>query len=217
MKKIKNKKELIKLCSYIIMGDGGVYNYDNGNYQFIMNMIDKNEDYVKLCKNILENITTCKIYKVNKKGNRQPQLRLESKRHPIFTKLRRRIYTNNYKGIDPHALKLLDYEALSFLYMSDGSFSSYFRPESRMKNPSYKVYLNLKRLSYGDLYILKKALKDKLNLEWNINKHNQYYYLNLRLKDIHKFMNGIRPFITPSFSYKLLDEKLCINTDDEIV
>lgn len=202
--KINDKKHLYKLLSFMIMGDGGVYSYNkSGNARFIMNMLHKNEDYVQYCKSILENITSCKITEVQKEGNRQLQLRLESKTHPIFTKMRDRIYVNNYKSIDNHALNLLDYEALSFLYMSDGSLGKYFRPEIGMKNPSYKVTLNLKRLSYGDLYILKKALKDKLDLEWNINKQNKYFYLVLRMKDFNKFIEGISPYILPSFQYKI--------------
>src|SRR5690606_36116496 len=124
--------------------------------------------------------------------------------HPFFNKIRDRIYTEKYKGVDPHALKLLDYEALSFLYMSDGSLKKDFRPEIGMVNPSYEVTLNLKRLSYGDLYILKKALKDTLDLEWNINKNGKYYYLRLRRKDFWKFMNEISQYITNSFKYKIL-------------
>jgi len=215
MRKITDNKELIKLCSFMIMGDGGVYVIKK-NAKFIMNMISQNEDYVLLCKDILENITPCNIYQIQKKGNRQLQLRIESRIHPFFTILRKRIYVGTYKSIDNHALKLLDYEALSFLYMSDGSLVTDFRPEIGMKNPSYNVTLNLKRLSYGDLFILKKALKDKLDLEWNINKQNQYFYLRLRTKDIHKFMINIKPYITKSFMYKILDETL-LQKDDEIV
>lgn len=200
MRKIEDKKELVKLCSFMVMGDGGVYKSTGSKeYSFAMNMIVKNEDYVLLCKDILENITSCKISPVQKEGNRQLQLRLSSKGHPFFTTLRNRIYIDKYKSIDQHALKLLDYEALSFLYMSDGSLSL-----SKGKFPT--VTLNLKRLSYGDLFILKKALKEKLDLEWNINKDGKYFYLRLRQKDILKFMENIKPYITPSFMYKILDE-----------
>lgn len=208
MIKITDKKELVKLCSFIVMGDGGVY-YNGSDCYFVMNMKKENSDYVYLCKDILENITHCRVYDrkdYNKDGCvRKEQLRLESRIHPFFTDLRNRIYTDKYKGIDPHALKLLDYQALSFLYMSDGSLHKYLRPEIGMKNESYSVNLNLKRLSYGDLFILKKALKEKLDLEWNINRQKNYFYLRLRNKDLNKFMNGIRPYITPSFSYKILD------------
>ena len=184
------------------MGDGGVYPGGSNSY-FMMNMIAKNKDYIELCKGILENISGMKMTFVEKGHPRQDQYRLHGRQHPLYSKLRARIYTGKYKGIDPHALKLLDFEALSFLYMSDGSLVKYLRPEIKMKNPSYKVSLNMKRLSYGDLFILKKALKEKLDLEWNINKQNQYYYLNLRLKDLNKFIDGISPFITDSFKYKV--------------
>lgn len=206
MKKITDKKELTKLVSFMIMGDGGVYK--NGKHcYFIMNMIAKNDDYILLCRDILENITSTRISELIIREGRQPLLRLETRTHPFFSILRDRIYTEKYKGIDPHALKLLDYEALSFLYMSDGSLKKDFRPEIGMVNPSYEVTLNLKRLSYGDLFILKRALKDKLDLEWNINKNGKYYYLRLRRKDFNKFMKGISPWITDSFKYKILNEE----------
>jgi hypothetical protein len=54
------------------------------------------------------------------------------------------------------------------------------------------------------MFLLKKALKDKLDLEWNINRNGKYYYLRLRSKDNGKFINNIRPFITESFKYKVL-------------
>lgn len=199
MKKIEDKKELMKLCSFIVMGDGGVY-LNGKNYYFIMNMIKENEDYVLLCKDILENITSCRITEVQKEGNRKLQLRLESRNHPYFNTLRDRIYIDKYKSIDNHALKLLDYEALSFLYMSDGS-ACY-----KGKYKSICVTLNLKRLSYGDQLLLKKTLKDKLDLEWNVNKIGKYFYLTLRTKDHDKFFKNIKPYITPSFMYKILDE-----------
>ena len=202
--RITDKKQLTKLISFMTMGDGGVYNYTkNGNAKFIMNMVAKNEDYVMYCKDILENITTCKVTKVIKDKTRQNQLRLESSSHPFFNTIRDRIYVMTYKSIDIHALKLLDYEALSFLYMSDGSLGRDFRPEIGMINPSYNITLNFKRLSYGDLFLLKKALKDRLDLEFNINKQNQYYFLRLRTKDVTKFIEGITPYILPSFLYKV--------------
>ena len=201
------------------MGDGGVYNYTkNGNARFIMNMVDKNEDYVMYCKDILENITTCKVTKVVKDATRQNQLRLESASHPFFNTIRDRVYVMTYKSIDLHALKLLDYEALSFLYMSDGSLVRDFRPKIGMISPSYNITLNLKRLSYGDLLLLKKALKEKLDLEFNINKQNKYYYLRLRTKDVGKFIAGITPFMLPSFLYKVTLERLApVVQGDEIV
>lgn len=212
MKIIKDKKELVKLISYMVMGDGGLY-ITGGckNAKFIMNMVKENEDYVLLCKDVLENITGCRIYErgdYNTDGcNRKPQLRLESRAVPFLTKIRDRVYTGKYKGIDPHALKLLDWEALSILYMCDGSMVI-DKPNVKkgLVNPSYNITLNLKRLSYGDLFILKKALKEKLDLEWNINRQNQFHYLRLRCKDVDKFMEGVSDFVTPSFQRKIKED-----------
>ena len=216
MRKITDKKELTKLVSFMIMGDGGVYPQGK-EHSFIMNMVEKNLDYIVLCRDILENITSTTVVSVVKDESRQNQLRLGTKSHPFFTTMRDRIYVDKYKSIDNHALKLLDYEALSFLYMSDGSLKTDFRPSIGMIKPAYDVTLNLKRLSYGDLLLLKKALKDCLDLEWNINKNGKYYYLRLRSKDVQKFMSGIRSFITPSFQYKILNEKPHNNVGDDIV
>ena len=69
------------------------------------------------------------------------------------------------------------------------------------------VSLNMKRLSYGDQLFLKTQLKNKFDLDWNINRQNQYYYLRLRTKDISKFYEGVEPYILPSFKYKILNVK----------
>lgn len=207
-----NKKELVKLISYIVMGDGGLYfpskRTDGTNAQFIMNMKEENKDYIFFCKDVLEQLTGCRIAErkdYNVDGCvRKPQLRLESNRHPLLTQIHSRVYTGKYKGIDPHALKMLDAEALAILYMCDGSFViEKPNPKKGLVNESYNVTLNMKRLSYGDLFILKKALKEKLDLEFNINRQNEYYYLRLRVKDFNKFMEMVAPHVLPSFQYKI--------------
>jgi hypothetical protein len=203
-----DKKQFTKLSSYFTMGDGGVYSQNDKTYNFIMNMREENMDYINWVAEVLSELTEVKTKlqpDYNTDGyNRKPLVRLWTKNHPWYAKLRERIYTDKYKGLDPHALKMLDFEALAILYMCDGSL--YIDPPSEKKglvNPSYNVALNMKRLSYGDQFILKKALKDILDLEWNINRHGKYYYLRLRTKDVDKFMEGVRPYILPSFNYKL--------------
>lgn len=217
--KTLNKKELVKLLSYIVMGDGGLYfptkRTEGTNAQFIMNMKEENSDYIYFCKEVLENLTNCRVYNrkdYNTDGcTRQPQLRLESSRHPLLTTIHERVYTDKYKGLDPHALKMLDAEALAILYMCDGSFTTVepWQTNRGSVNTEYRVTLNMKRLSYGDQFILKKALKDLLDLEWNINRQNSYYYLRLRTKEVDKFMELIAPHVLPSFQYKL---KECFRT-----
>lgn len=205
MRKINDIKELTKLLSFISMADGGLYRAkDTNNYSFVMNMKAENEDYIDYCIDILSNIVSVRKYDrkdYNKDGcKRKPQIRIESKRHPILTILHDRIYTDKYKGLDPHALKMLDWESLAILFMSDGCSCR------KGKDKRLCVTLNMKRLSYGDQMLLKKTLKDNLDLEWNIQRQNQYFYLCLRAKDIKRFYENVKPYILPSFSYKILDE-----------
>lgn len=218
-----NKKELVKLVSFMAMGDGGLYlstNSDNSNASFIMNMKEEHGDYILFCKSVLEMITSVRV--TPRKGLRpdqKPQLRLETRRHPFFTTLHRRIYVEKYKGLDPHALKLLDAQALAILYMCDGSLvTEHPNPKKGLVNPSYNVTLNLKRLSYGDQLMLKKCLKDRFDLEWNVQRQyskqrqTTYYYLRLRTKDVDKFFELIAEYVFHSFRYKLKEEFRTVGT-----
>lgn len=215
---ITDKKQLVKLISFFVMGDGGVYyngrlskqnNKFAGNCRFIMNMRSKNMDYIEHVAGIINNITSCKIITRKMKNidgcNREQQHTIYSAQHPFFTKLRERIYTGTYKGLDSHYLKLIDGESLAILYMCDGSLSIETPGRvPRLKNNSYNVTLNLKRLSEGDILMLKKAIKDNLNLEFNLQKQGKYKFLRLRCKNVIQFMELVSPYIFPSFEYKLI-------------
>lgn len=202
-----DKKQLVKLLSFFIMGDGGVY-VKKLNASFIMNMKAVHLDYIEWVEATLNEFvgTSKKDRKdYNTDGcTRQPQIRLESKTHPLLTTLRDRIYTDGYKGLDPHAMKLLDWEAMAILYMCDGCLhEDKPNPQKGLKNSSWNLSLNMKRLSYGDQLMLKKIIKENLDVEFNINRHGKYYYLRLRSKDVERFCRGVQTYIKPSFLYKI--------------
>lgn len=204
--KIADNKVLVKLISALAMGDGGLYFQSNGNRNayFAMNMLAKHSDYIDLCQGILENIAGCRQYDRKVEGNRQPQIRLQSQAHPFFTKIRDRIYVDGYKSLDWHALEQLDWSVLAILYMCDGSMVVEHPNEKKgLVNPSYNITLNLKRLCYADQFLLKKLLKEKLDLEWNVQRQNQYHYLRLRSKDVDYFMENISCWVLDSFQYKV--------------
>lgn len=223
-----DNKQLTKLISYFVMGDGGLYrNKNSGGYllnaQFIMNMKEENKDYIDWVVQTLEHVTSVKTYArkdYNTDGySRKPQLRIESKRLPLFTTIHDRIYTEDgHKGLDMHTLKLLDWEAMAILYMSDGCGHKYLRSEIGMKNSSVNVTLNMKRLSEAEQVVLKKAIKDKLGVEFNVARQNYngrcYYYLRLRQKDVNTFMDGVLPYMTPSFMYKVVRTESPLKGDD---
>lgn len=205
-----DNKQLTKLLSYFIMGDGGVYikNGKTDTAYFVMNMKAENKDYIDWVESVLKTFVGTKQAErvdYNTDGcTRKPQIRLESKMHPKLATLRDRIYTEKYKGIDPHALKMLDWECVAILYMCDGClYEDKPNPKKGLINSSWSLTINMKRLSYGDQLLLKKALKDKLDVEFNINRQNSYYYLRLRSKDVIKFCKGVEPYMKESFKYKI--------------
>lgn len=204
-----DKKRIYKIINYVAMSDGGVYPNSTGKkHRFIMNMLEEHEDFISWISTVLENLTTVRITKRVIKDDgfvRKPQLRLESKNHPYFSKVRHNIYVDKYKGLSSHYLKMMDTESLAILYMCDGCLHTEVpSPKRRLVNPSYSVSLNLKRLSEGDTLMLKKAIKSTFNLEFNIKRQKQYYYLTLGAKQVDNFMKIIIPHMFPSFEYKLV-------------
>lgn len=210
---LSDPKELTKLVSFLVMGGGGLYaqrkqEWHTPNAYFVLTQREDHRDFVDYAASILGNITNTTIKYIDRSGdgdgcNRRNQWRLSTKSHPLFTRLRERIYTDSYKGLDPHALKLLDWEAAAILFMSDGSTVKVFRPEIGMAEPKYRITLNLKRLSYGDQLMLKRALEEKRMGAWNIHRQNQYTFLSLATRHQELFLEGIAPYIVPSYQYKL--------------
>jgi hypothetical protein len=195
-------KDQSKRLYYYSTFDGGLY-VQGTNARFIMNMRKDNLDYVERVRNTLEEVGIGTRLSDRKDYNtdgytRQPQVRLESKTHPVLTKIWERIYLNGNKVIDPHMLTLLDEEALAIIFMADGG-----RSDDKRCNATPKYSLHTKGFSYGDNYLLKKAIKDKLDLEFNINRHYKYWLLCLRAKDSYKFEELVKPYVLPSFGYKL--------------
>jgi hypothetical protein len=215
-----DKKQLVKLVSAFTMADGGLYRRVQGNKEtskanayFAMNMLAKHDDYIQWVKSTIECITSCSEREfINESNSPKLMKNLCSKTHPFLTDIWNRVYIDGYKGLDPHAMKMFDFEMLAIFYMADGSLHvEQPNPKKGLVNPSPNVTLNMKRLSYGDQLFLKKLCKEVLGLEFNILKQNYkgklYYYMRLRNKDIEVFMKGIEPYMLPSFSYKLYDSE----------
>lgn len=200
--KIQDKKRLMKLMSFLVMSDGCVsYNRGLGNATFSFSQTDDHKDYVDYVGGIVSNITSYKVYADNRDFPRKNLLKLYTPVHPYFNTLHDRIYVDSYKSVDPHALKLLDFEALAIMYMGDGCLGKTKRPDGQN---SYSTTISMCRLSYGDQLLVKQAIRDNLGIEFNVVKTGRKYHtLRLRSKDAQKFFDGIRPFVLPSFSYKM--------------
>lgn len=197
-------KDQSKRLYYFSTFDGGLYVTGKcTNAKFIMNMREENRDYVEKIQQALEdasigtNLYDRKDYNTDGYA-RSPQLRLESKTHPKLTAIWERVYIDGHKVIDPHMLTMMDEEALSIIFMADGG-----RYVDKRCNATPTYSLHTKGYSYGDNFLLKKALKEKLDLEFNVRRHGKYWFLGLRAKDSERFEQLVSPYVLPSFGYKL--------------
>ena len=200
---------MVKLLSYVATFDGGIYRVKKGkgkgavNCQFIMNMRESNLDYVEWVASVIREITGVRITSrkdYNKDGHkRSPQVRLESNRHPLLTRLHERIYMDGHKVIDPHMLKMMDAEALAIIFMADGS--TYL--DTRFRKPHAKITLETKGFSYADNMALSKAIYKATGIRTNVHRSGTYYLLYVKAADHALFVETVKPYIFPSFLYKL--------------
>jgi hypothetical protein len=102
----------------------------------------------------------------------------------------------------------MDAEALAIVFMTDGGTSL-----DRGKYPEIK--LHTKGYSYFDNLALSKAIYEKTGVRTTVNRHNQYYFLRVKTADLQLFIDTVKPYILPSFSYKL--ERLAPTTGGDIV
>jgi hypothetical protein len=198
-------KDLNKRLYAFSMFDGHLmFPGDSTNACLVVNMLKKNEDYIDKVIQSLEEIpvgykkSLPQIY--SKDGfQRQQQIRLQSHNHPLFTKIHQRIYMNGHKVIDPHMLTMMDAEMLAIIFMADGSR----HVDKRWENatPSYRLHLN--DLSYGDLMLIKKSLKETFGLEINTRKKGMRYDLAIPNNNSMLFEEIISNHILPSFQYKI--------------
>lgn len=201
MRSLRDKKRLYKLLAYFIMFDGGVY-YTSGakHCNFVMNHTSR--QFIEWAAEVVGEVTGVRITErkdYNRDGcSRQPQWRLESKAHPVFTKFRERLYFNGYKSVDSHWLKALDAEALALLYMAEGSFKVYGKGY-------WDINLNTKRLTEGDNKLIINYLRRNLGIEASINRQGRYTYIRIASKSQKRFFSLVEPYMLSEFAYKLPD------------
>jgi hypothetical protein len=220
---IKDKKELVKLVSFLTMCDGGLYiktkrsdgNTENCNPKFIMN--HTSEQYVEYARAILANVTGVTVedrkdYNVDE-FKRSPQKRLYTQNHPFFRNIWERTYKEGYKGLDTHALKMMDAECLGMLYMAEGGIAL------TKTGGINSVCLHTKRLTEGDNRFLALMIERRFGIESTLNRHYGYTYLRIKGKSLYRFFEVIKPHILSDFDYKIPNDELLskYKQDDEIV
>jgi len=219
MNKNLNREEIRNAIVGMVIGDGclsrkmGRKGYKVGNAYFQMSHGHKQHDYLLWKKTILENVTNCTVNRNDRKCGFNDKIyeayHLNSQSNPFYTKLYNRFYYNDSaKSIDEYLVKKIDPLALSIIYMDDGclgkAMPKYYTKET--------FYLCLCNFDYANLFLIKKSLKLKYDLDWNINKQSKKpnsdkNYLQLRLLNKHneKFVEIIKPYVenVECMKYKL--------------
>lgn len=204
-----DEKTKIKYIVAFLYGDGYI-GYHGKECRFQANNIIDNIDYILWRKSILENITPVTLTtNRDDRQNRKEIVKTFTRTHPIFSRVHQRMYLCGKKVVDPHYLKLLDWETLAIWYMDDGSLRIIKQDYKTKHYESLVPTIATLCFSYAENVMIKNAIKEKLDIEFNINRHsvnknNEFMYqLVLRRSSFEKFRNNIEKFLTPSFLYKI--------------
>lgn len=196
-----SKKDLYKRLYFFSMFDGYLENTGK-NARLKVTMLKENADYIDKVATTLEEVPLgYTLREPPTASNHRQTIAIQSKTHPILTTLHQRLYCSGKKAIEPHMLTLLDAEALAIAFMADGN-----RNVDRRQENEYVAYrLHTNSFTYGDCELFKKAIKEKLFLEFNIEKTGKNGQFNLRLlaSSKERFEELMTDFVLPSFLYKL--------------
>lgn len=207
---ITDKKILTKYVSAFVLGDGGLFKNGtpNSNARYMLCQTATHRDYVEWQQRVLNNLTSSVIYEkeayTDKNGwNHNNQLKLQTKSLPFFTTIRNRWYIENKKVISPHDLLLLDAEFLAILYMDDGSLTT----ASGRDRKFCRVDISTQAFSWADNMLLRDTIASKLGIHFDVGKSSYpsgiKYKLTLKHKYVPEFIEIVKPYILPSFQYKI--------------
>ena len=204
-----NDKDIMKYAVAFTYGDGCIIRHGK-ECRFEATCIEDNMDYINWRKCILENITPINTYEnKDSRPNRKLLIKTSSRTHPTYTKIYSRMYHNGRKTVDPHYLKLFDWETLAIFYMDDGNLQNV--TQSYKENKYSNKYPNIASMSfsYAENIMLKETIKKNLGIEFNVRKHSERedgtinYMLYLAGSSRQSFYSNISKYILPSFRYKL--------------
>lgn len=203
----KDRKQISKVVAACLFGDAHITKdarVKQGNSSFELGQTEEHKDHIDYIANYVSEVTSVR-YDVRPHITHKTTIRIRTKVHPFFTNFRERMYPIGRKVIDPHYLTLLDYEFLAIWFMQDGWHSGSWTSKQTLR---HEVALASESFCYAENMLLRSALKEKLNLDWNVKRHrsksgSHMYRLHLATKDIDTMLQGIAPYIQPSFTYKI--------------
>lgn len=196
-----NRNEVKSAIIGMVMGDGCLsmrHEGDKANAHLQMNQSDNQLEYLLWKKAIIDNVTesTLNIINYTSSLDKKPytMYHLGSRVHPMFTKLYKRFYHEKHKVVDEYLVKMITPLALSILFMDDGTRCSF-------KGRDDSFFLCVQSFDYANQLLIKKSLKIKFDLDWNINrvgtskKGTILYRLRLANRHNQKFTDIVIPYI----------------------
>jgi len=159
----------------------------------------------------LEQLTEVKIREDNKvKGwNRKKLYVLRTKSHPIYRKLRMRMYHNGRRTVDEYCMKILTPLGLLIWYLDDGSITY----DKRGKSRGMDIRIHSNAYTEAENKMMMKYLNDRFGLRFNLYQNfkkkrmKRYFGLRLKAVDRLKFYDEIiapnMEYIPPDMKYKI--------------
>lgn len=198
-----DKERITKIVAASLLADGSVGIPPDGsiNAKYRQSKTIEHQDYIDWLADILSGVTLTNSYEFQPKiSGAKRQVMLQTRCVPFYTKFRNRMYPNGFKVVEPHYLKLVDWEFLAVMFQEDGY--AYLNEDKYIR-----VVLCTETFSYGDNQTLRLAFKDKLGIDFSVksyrSKGRQMYRLHLNKKCINVFMEGVEPYMCESFKYKI--------------
>jgi hypothetical protein len=194
-----NKLEFKGAIIGMLLGDGCIPKLQGRSKEcfLVVNHSIKQEDYLMHKKDLLFWLTECKVYKqdLTVKGNEYQAVRLQTRSHPFYTKLRAHFYHEGRKTVDEHLLKCLTVQGLALWYQDDGCLLNH--------EDFLTPYLCTHNFNKTEVELIARMLQKKFGLQWRLRKDKQYYALRLRRMDREDFFKLIAPFVHKSMQYKI--------------
>lgn len=218
--KVANRKDIYKYIWAFTLGDGSLHKdkrSPKGNARFSSGQLAIHEDYILWRASILQNITSVRItyteYKTISRPNNKPLLVTQTAAHPKFTEIHNRMYHLTNKVLDPHHLKWLDWEVMSILYQDDGCL--WFNKPRQTGQYRPNITLSTQSFSYSDNMLLSKHIYELLGINNDVQRRTHRskisWFIEIKRADIAKFIQGVYPYIQPSFQYKVDLERMNIS------
>lgn len=160
----------------------------------------KQKAYMEYKRPMLEYLTGCRVYepKVKVLGKEYGTITLDTRVHPMYTKLREHMYIDGRKTVDEHVMKCLTPLGLALLYQDDGTLINH--------EGFLTPFLCTHGFSKTEVEMMSRMIQKRFGLQWRLRKDKQYYALRLRRSDRKAFYDLISPYVCPSMEYKVRDD-----------